>query len=417
MPRRGDYQHEFPSVAAQPALPARIGIRQARAPNRTGTLCDLTFDPNEFRCARLAGELADEWVDYVEISGISRQSAALGRRAIRHFCTKADLQLGPHALRASMSGQDPDIAAVLAEWERTLPAAFRAGSKAPAAFAGIVRALMVRRAQHDQRPVTPNLLRLLDGAIGVRWGSSQELDEFNRNDKRALVRAAWAWSRQLDDRLADGWASAARGRHPAEHGWTDKANLLWGLAHEQITPMEISANLPVVAHWPAQLRACIEQPGQTVYPGVAKITLVRWLVSQLYPTHVDLHAYRVLLVAATGHAPEEVTALADTDVEFLPSGVRLTLTKRRAQRVRHRTFGTAAAAQDTDEAVDFADRPHREVGAIIRRLTHVTEQARRLAPNTAGRLFVAASVTQRYELRVARWAPNKEQSGCWPAWA
>ena len=42
---------------------------------------------------------------------------------------------------------------------------------------------------------------------------------------------------------------------------------------------------------------------------------------------------------------------------------------------------------------------------------HVTEQARLRAPDTAGRLFVAASVTQRYELRIARWAPNKERSG------
>ena len=178
----------------------------------------------------MAGELADEWVDYAETSGISRKSVSLGRRAIRHFCTKADLLLGKDAHRASLSGQHPDIAAVLAEWERTLPTGFRAGSTAPAAFAGSVRALIARRAQHDQRPVTATLLRLVDGAIGVPWGSSQELDEFTRNDKRALVRAAWAWAHQLDARLADGWASAARGRHPAKHGWTDSTNLLWGLA-------------------------------------------------------------------------------------------------------------------------------------------------------------------------------------------
>ena len=99
--------------------------------------------------------------------------------------------------------------------------------------------------------------------------------------------------------------------------------------------------------WPPELRACIEQPGRPIYPRLAKIILVRWLVSQLYPSHLDLHAYRVLLVAATGYTPEEVTALTDTDVEFLPSGVRLTLTKQRAQRVRHRTFGTEAARRTT----------------------------------------------------------------------
>ena len=299
----------------------------------------------------------------------------------------------------------------MAEWERTLPTGFRAGSTIPAAFAGIVRALIARRAQHDQRPVTANLLRLVDGAIGVPWGSSQELDEFTRNDKRALVRAAWAWAHQLDARLADGWASAARGGHPAEHGWTDSTNLLWGLANQQVSPIDICANLPVVHRWPPELRACIEQPDRPIYPRLAKIILVRWLVSQLYPSHLDLHAYRVLLVAATGHTPEEVTALTDTDVEFLPSGVRLTLTKQRAQQVRHRTFGTEPTPHTGGEAVDFTDRPHREVGAIIRRLMHVTERARLRAPDAAGRLFVAASVTQGYELRIARWAPNKERSG------
>ena len=187
MPRRGDHQHGFPSVPEPPAPAGRIGIRLVRAKDQAGTLREIAFDPTEFWCARLAGELADEWADYAETSRISRKSVTLGRRAIRHFCTKVDLLLGEDARRASLTGQHPDIAAVLAEWERTLPSGYRAGSTIPAAFAGIVRALIARRAQHDQRPVTPNLHRLVNGASGVASGSSQELDEFSRHDKRALV--------------------------------------------------------------------------------------------------------------------------------------------------------------------------------------------------------------------------------------
>jgi hypothetical protein len=410
MPLRGDHQHSFPSVPEQPAEAARIGIRLVRAADQAGTLRDIAFDPNEFRCAQLAGELADEWVDYAETSGISRKSVSLGRRAIRSFCTKADLLLGKDANRASLARQHPDIAAVVAEWERTLPTGFRAGSTVPAAYAGSVRALIGRRAQHDQRPVTATLHRLIDGAKGVPSGSSQEIDEFTRADKRALVRAAWAWAHQLDARLTDGWTSAGRGRDPAKYGWADSTNLLWGLATQQVCPVDICTNLPPVDRWPPELRACIEHADRPIYPRLAKIILVRWLVSQLYPSHLDLHAYRVLLVAATGYTPEEVTALTDTDVEFLPIGVRLTLTKQRAQRVRHRTFGTEPSPDNDAEAVDFTDRPHREVGAIIRRLTRVTERARSRAPDSVGRLFVAASVTQRYELRITPWVPNKERS-------
>jgi hypothetical protein len=410
MPRRGDHQRSFPAVAEQLAAVGRIGIRVARAVNRVGALREMTFDPSEFGCARLAGELADEWVDYAEVTEITQSSVALGRRAIRHFCTKVDALLGADAHTASLATPYPDVAVMLAEWERTLPSGYAAGSTTPAGHAGTVRALIARRAQHDQRPVTPNLVRFINGAIGVAQGSSQELDEFSRKDKRALVGAAWDWAHRLDTRLAQGWATAARGRHPAQHGWTDKTNLLWGLAHQKVSPIDIRVNLPIFYQWPAELRACIERPGRAVYAGLAKLALIRWLVSQLYPTHLDLHAYRVLLVAATGHASEEVTALRESDVEYLPSGVRLTLTKRRAQQVRHRTFATEAASDTADEPVDFADRPHREVGAIIRRLTDATAQAGPGAPDAGGRLFVAASVTQGFQLRIAPWAPNKEQS-------
>jgi hypothetical protein len=164
MPGRGDQQHNFPSVPEQLTRAGRIGIRLARAADQTGTLRDIPFDPNEFRCARLAGELADEWVDYAETSGTSRSWVSFGRAAIRNFCTKADLLLGTNAHRASLARQHPNIAAVMAEWERTLPTGFRAGSPTPAAYAGSVRALIARRAQHDQRPVTAALCRLVDGA-------------------------------------------------------------------------------------------------------------------------------------------------------------------------------------------------------------------------------------------------------------
>jgi hypothetical protein len=409
MPRRGDYQYNFPAQETNESTAPRIGIRLVRAVRQSGTTREITFDPSEFRCARLAGELADEWVAYTEISRVSDKSAAHGRRAIQHFCTTADLLLGENAHRATMTRERPDIATVLAEWERTLPSSFRAGSTTPAAYAGVVRAYIGRRAQHGQRPVTQNLLRLVDGAIGVPWGNSQELDEFSRADKRALVRAGWAGAHQLEDRLTTGWASAGQGRDPAQYGWTDTTNLLWGLANQRISPRDISTNLPVVSDWPAELRACIERSDRPLVPGLAKIVLARWLVSQLYPTHRDLHAYRVLLVAGTGHAPEEVTALTEGDVEFLPSGVRLTLTKRRAQHLRYRTFGTLTPVDG--EGVEFTDRPHHEVAAIIQHLMRVTARARTRIGNADGRLFVAASITQAFELRLAPWAPNKERSG------
>jgi NADPH:quinone reductase-like Zn-dependent oxidoreductase len=81
--------------------------------------------------------------------------------------------------------------------------------------------------------------------------------------------------------------------------------------------------------------------------------VARWLVRQLYPCDLDLHAFRVLLIAATGgHAPEEVTGLTEDDVEFLPGGVRLTLTKQRAGRIHKADFVRSLGA---DEVVQYTD--------------------------------------------------------------
>jgi hypothetical protein len=408
MPRRGEHQREFPPVEREAAV-ERIGVRVVSAPNRTGTMRAIVLDPSVFQCAVLAGELADEWVDYVDITNITGSWAGLGRRAVRDFCTHVDSTLGEHPPGAGLAKQHPDLARVLAEWERALPSRFRAGSTTPSTLAATVRALIARRAHHEQRPVAPGLRRLVDGEVGVPWGNTQEVDEFSRTDKHAVVRAAWEWANRLDTRLAAGWAAADRGKHPAEHGWTEIADLLWGLAHGQVNPREILDNLPIVHDWPPELRACIERSGRPIAAARAKEMLTRWLVQQLYPSHLDLHAYRILLVAATGHAPEEVTTLTIDDVEFLPSGVRLTLTKRRAQRVRHRSFAAAPADPVSSEQVDFTDRPHREVAAIIRRLIQATDRIRGRTPSLE-HLFVAASASVDGELRLARWNYNLPRS-------
>lgn len=379
-----------------------------RAPDRTGVLREIIFDPREFRCVGLAGELADEWVDYIDISKVGGGAAQMYRRAVRDFCLTVDELLTNGAGQASLARTQPDVTAVLAAWERTLPADHRAGSSTPAFLAAAVRTLIARRAQHEQRPVSAHLRRLVEGEIGVAWGTTVEVDEFSRKDKRALVRAAWRSVNELQARLERGWKLAAEGHHPQEGGWTSVCNLLWGLANQQISPTDIRDNLPVIHEWPEQLRSCIEIPQRAVYPARAKAILVRWLVQQLYPWGLDLHAFRVLLVAATGHAPEEVTTLREDDVEFVPTGVRLTLTKRRARRVRHRVFA-GQTETSSGQQVDFADRAHRDVGAIIRRLMEATEQARLRTLDT-GYLFVAASVTNRYDLRFVRWDSNKPRA-------
>jgi hypothetical protein len=110
----------------------------------------------------------------------------------------------------------------------------------------------------------------------------------------------------------------------------------------------------------------------------------------LWPSTLDLHAFRVLLADATGRAPEEVSQLTSNDVEFVPNGVRLTLVKKRAQRRYYRSFTDKPVdkAVDVVETEDFRDLPRREPGEIIRRPMGVTERARQRAADPEGKLFV-----------------------------
>jgi hypothetical protein len=48
---------------------------------------------------------------------------------------------------------------------------------------------------------------------------------------------------------------------------------------------------------------------QCAGPDFGKRALLRFLVRQLFLSNLDLQAYRILLMAATGRTPEEVTAL------------------------------------------------------------------------------------------------------------
>lgn len=416
MPRRGDQRTNFAPIvqpAERPAAQPRIGIRVVHGMSRIGVMREVEFNPAEFGCAALAGELADEWVDYITITKVTATQAQLYRQAIREFCRFVDRMLAGAASGASMANPHPDLGLVLAEWERGLPATRSPGSHKPATLASAIRLLMARRGEHEHRAVDPRLLHLVHGEMGVEWGACQELDEFSRTDKNRIVRTAWTLVRPLEQRLTQGWERAAEGRHPAEHGWTDASNLLWGMANQEITPADIAAHLPPYRQWPDELRECVaaDRPqSRPRFAGQMQPALVRWLVRQLFPDAFDLHAYRILLVDATGYSPDEITPLTEDSVEFLPDGVRLTLTKRRAGRFRHRTFrGDSAtdgdAAREVD-VVEFTDQPRRETAPIVRSLLTITERVRRRANDPDGRLFIAATVSADMTLRIGRWAFN-----------
>ncbi|MEU7261686.1 hypothetical protein AB0B21_38705 [Streptomyces rimosus] len=367
----------------------------------------IELDPAGFRCSRLAAQLADEWVEYVESTQITAGPAAAYRRAIDRFCTMVDAELGDGGTEESVDLADPRAVRLLVKWERGLAATYSPGSAWPAYLATTLRTLLVRRDDHPERSVDPALARTARGPLLVSWGERGEHDEFSRKDKQTLVRASWVAVNDLEKRLAEGWRLAGKGQHPATGSWLHLPDLLWGLAHGEVTPMDITSQLPSASCWPEDLRKLVTRPDGRVIVNTARQKLVRQLVAHLYPTTLDLHAFRVLLMDATGHTSEEVTGFGAKDVEFLPKGVRLTLVKRRAGRVRHRAFRDGSLIEEPGEegpaGHEITDRPRREASVIVRRLLNVTAKVREKLPEVDDTLFVRAVIPSNWTLVFDRW--------------
>ncbi|MCC9708218.1 hypothetical protein E4N62_24935 [Streptomyces sp. MNU76] len=391
MPRRGerrrDFRHDDPHLG-----PARIGVRQVVTPDSRGKKRVLRFDPSQFACRTLASELADEWGEYIEVTARRTGTASRHRQGLRMFCEHVDAQLADRAAEASLARADPDLTAVLLAWEQALPAQYPPGSTRPGTFAANLRILINRRQQHPERTLAARLAQVAAQDHGLAWGTTQELDEFSRKEKAALVRAAWDDVARLRKRLKAGWEVVTAGGHPAERGWSTMPNLLWALAHQAVSPKEMARTVPfpLAPELAAIIPDHVRTEGRSC--GLRGYFLVRGLLNQLYPNERDLHAFRVLLIAATGHSPEEVTSLTEDSVEFTEGGVRLTMTKNRARRIHRRAFAHIDKVNAVEHAQEYADRPRLEVSAIIRQLMEATAPLRELYGTRPAPLFLQGTL-------------------------
>jgi hypothetical protein len=373
-----------------------VGLRAVTCRDNNGENIRCTFDPSAFACSRLASELADEWAENTLACEHGMSSVRGYRRAISEFCAHVDATV-PRPAQASLASADPDLHLAVTEWIRILPSRFPAGAQAPADLAGRLRLLIARRIQHPDRPVAGHLTGWAEGAIGVRQGSTTELDEFTRQDKRALVQAAWKDVIAIEARLREGWTEARSGADPRLAGWAEPANLLWAIAHPEVLSMEqIFDLLPDPSRWPPQLTAFLPESGRA--GGGRKRGLLRALVRKLYLHNLDLHSFRILLMAATGHASEEITGLLETDVEFSPAGVSINFTKDRANATRHRAFPGGATA------VLHPGKPRLDAAFVLTRLMDATRPAAERAGLSPMPLFLRTAVRD-HSLSIRRFEP------------
>ncbi|MFI7681007.1 hypothetical protein [Actinophytocola sp. NPDC049390] len=352
----------------------------------------------------LATELADEWVELAATDDLGVATMRCYRRAVRSFCQFVDTHL-PAAAEASLAHAVPDLLPVILDWTRQLPTRWPAGSTEPAHQAGRLRKLVTRRAAHPDREVVAHLNGWLTGSSGLRRGATREVDEFSRADKKALVQAARADIKRLEQRLRRGRELLERGVDPETGGWLEPANLLWAIEHG-VPTRELLGRLPSPADWPAALIDLLPPEVALRYRGRA---LLRALTGMLYPHNRDLHGFRILLMAATGHTSEEITGLAEDQVEFTPDGVLLSFTKNRARSVRRRfyTSNTVDSAVEGTDVGDAVTVTHLVTGRldaadILRRLLAATARLRARSGLSPAPLFLRSAIWV-YDLSISRF--------------
>ncbi|MFE5079670.1 hypothetical protein [Streptomyces mirabilis] len=410
--RKGQTRQERERLLAALAAPVPAGGTGPRVVSVPGHL--FAVDPPDYQCSLLAMQLADEWIEYVAATKITTH-AKVYRQAIDRLCQYVDKELGPEAAGVSLA--DGDLFDTLVAWELALPEGYAESSTWPNLMAAALRVLLTRRDDHPDRPLAPELARLARSPVLLGSGEKKERDEFERQEKKALVRAAWRSAHAIRKRLNEGWALAEQGRHPDQGSWVSVPDLLWGLAHEQITTDDIRRILPPSREWPAELQEFTAGPGRVPVSHVARLQLCRKLIARLYPTTLDLHAYRVLLMDATGYTSEEVAGFGEAEVEFLPKGVRLTLLKNRGGLRRHRAFRdhpTPAEPDPDDDGQLTVDWPRREASEVVRQLLDLTARVRAKAPHVTDTLFVSAAVAGNFTSVFRRWTPV--QASSFSAW-
>ncbi|MFD7982150.1 hypothetical protein ACFV4M_02060 [Kitasatospora indigofera] len=356
------------------------------------------IDPSAFTCSRLAGELADEWLELAAAARWSHSAVRQARRAVEVFCAFVD-GTEPRAAEASLAGGPVDLARAARVWSRSLPGLHPVGSRTPAVQSGLVRRLIARRGEHGGRRVADTCLAWASAPNGLHRGASRELDEFTRSEKAALLAAAWSDLRVVEKRIQEGWLRAERGTDPEVGGFLEVDNLLWAIANNSMTLKEIRRRLPDRADWPAVLGELV--PSQYP-PGTQWLALMHCLVNQLFPSLMDLHCFRILLMAATNAAPEEITGLTAEDVEFQPGGVLLSLRKDRAHRIRRAVFGQA----DPSGVLVPALGPRLNAADLLRRLQKLTAPLATRAGLEPAPLFLRASVRPEAVVNIAAFNGN-----------
>ncbi|QMU69146.1 hypothetical protein [Streptacidiphilus sp. P02-A3a] len=361
--------------------PGAIGIR-ARTEFSRERQKVLRIDPADYQCPALAGQLADAWLDYADKNAV--KSSVHQRAAVVSLCTFAGphlASLGHDPADARLDSADLDLAEVVYAWEQQLSAGYAPQSNEPYRLANTLLNILDHAAQRDARIPERLRERARDRTV-LRKRTAQVLDEYSNSERLALREAAMEDIRAMEKRLAAGRLLLEAGRDPREKGWLTVPQLLWAARNGTLTTASLYEYLPEHAqHWPAELREL--RPAERG-PFAGRRGLAVGVCRMLFPSEIDLHPFRVLLLLSmTDCTSEELHGLRVPEIEFSAQGARIVQTKNRASRVRadfHLTEPEADPQGDegAGEKAFFEGGGQWDVPGLLRRLVAANELTRQV---------------------------------------
>lgn len=331
-----------------------VGVRRIVLPARAGIVRVVEIDPASFRCSRLAGQLADQWVEIA--SGLSRSVIEIHRQALASYLTYVDETSDS---RLSLDKRPAQVVQTLGAWTKSLVTQYDSKSILPYRMSNVVQTQMAGAAADGI--ITDDVLSAyVQGPALLPKRVAPPLDEFSADELKQVVLAARAHIRAVH-KIRD-WATAIVSAH--------QSGLIVDPDQQRLAAMLNAATLsePVARHPDWSIESLVNQ-----FPAEASATYTQpkwvraWCVRAVMPTSIDLQAFRILLLAGTGASADEFSALRTTDIEWTGGGVRLQLTKSRAQRSKGRFFS------------GVSDSRRWSVPGIVESLLAFTEPARAVA--------------------------------------
>lgn len=328
--------------------------------NYRGNSIDASINPAEFSQPILAAELADEHLGIFSTMGLAHGTIYNHRKALLNL-----LKALPASLSKSSSLETDDSTVVDAfyQWEMDLGEKYRPTSHMPSEFPTVIRRL-VRRRIDAGKPTSAHTQKWALGSNLHQGGIDQPLDEFSNAERLAIRDGCRQRIRAMEQRLVRGHRLLESGQDPRVHGWASLANMLWGIHHlarEGTTSIlnDLSQCFDALSKSEQS-----ELGGPHPHRRGRSLNIVRNLMSLLYPTALDLNAYRTLLQLETGAAPEEITEIKVSEIQWHDGVIHVRLHKNRAHRTRTIKLKTSGNNTEIREGWRGGDLVHGLLGTM-----------------------------------------------------